>query len=622
MPALTANIKAFIIGKRAYWLGVLLASGVGVLCYIATANAIEDDAKKGFNNMARSVQTTINGRIKSYTDVLRGSASLFQTSADVTREQFHRYVGGLSLEKEFPGIEAMNFARYVTDAERPELEAHMRKDIAAMPRGYPPFRITPPGRRADYNVITYIEPIGNWGSRIGIDLISGGETLAHREMRETGQIAASATPVPFLSGINRTGLSIRIPVYRVGMPTTTVEERRAAFVGSVGIGLGVQKLIAGVLDQMPVRGVRLILRDIGPRPGGSQARAASPPRVLFDSKATVAVPFPPLAGPDSATFVTTLPVGYTMREWETQFSVRKSDLYTGFDAYVPWLAMLAGFVSTMLIYVLFYTLSSSRRHAVALAQSMTKEFRESEAKLQLSNENLRRLGAHAEHIKEEERRRIAREIHDDLGQNLLALRIEADMLLARTGERHPRLNARVRATVQQIDVTIKSVRQIINDLRPNVLDLGLNAAVDWQIAEFRRRTGIRCELKECHQDIQISDHCATAMFRILQESLSNILRHAQATRVQVALQVERDWIWMSVGDNGIGFSPMGRHKPGSFGLVGIEERVNILGGSFEIHSAPDAGTTIHVAVPMHSALQVPAPLCGPIDVFDQSSELV
>jgi signal transduction histidine kinase len=618
MPSLTA---AFIIGKRAYWLGALLSSGVGVLCYIATANAIEQDAKNHFNNMARSVQTTINGRIKSYTDVLRASASLFQTSADVTREQFHRYVNGLSLEKEYPGIVALNFARYVSDAERPEFEARMRKDIAAMP-GYPPFRITPPGRRAHYDVIIYIEPTGGWASRIGADMSGGGETPPHREMRETGRIAASATPVPFLSGINRMGLSIRLPIYRTGMPATTVEERRAAFVGSVGIGFGVQELIEGVLDQIPVRGVRLVLTDIGPRAGGSQGSAASPPRMLFDSKATVAVPSVPLAEPSRTTFVTTLPVGYATRAWEAQFSVRKSDLYTGFDAYVPWLAMLAGFVSTMLLYILFQTLSSSRRHAVALARSMTKELRESEAKLQLSNENLRRLGAHAEHIKEEERRRIAREIHDDLGQNLLALRIEADMLLARTGERHPRLNARVQATVNQIDATIRSVRQIINDLRPNVLDLGLNAAVDWQIAEFRRRTGIQCELKESHQDIQISDHCATAMFRILQESLSNILRHAQATRVQVALQVEHDWIWMSVGDNGIGLSPTGRHKPGSFGLVGIEERVNILGGTFEIHSAPDAGTTIHVAVPMRSALQVPAPLRGPIDVFDRSSELV
>ncbi|MDQ2990362.1 MAG: sensor histidine kinase, partial [Pseudomonadota bacterium] len=244
--------------------------------------------------------------------------------------------------------------------------------------------------------------------------------------------------------------------------------------------------------------------------------------------------------------------------------------------------------------------------AVDLAQSMTQELRASEAKLQMSNENLRRLAAHADHIKEGERKRIAREIHDDLGQNLLALRIEADMLSARTGDRHPRLHARAHSTLQQIDTTIKSVRQIINDLRPTVLDLGLNAAVDWQITEFRRRTGIQCDLVENHQDIKVSDQCATALFRILQESLSNISRHAAATRVRVELRVERDEISMTVGDNGVGLLASVRHKPGSFGLVGIEERINILGGSFTITSSPGAGTTVHVAVPLRADIALPA----------------
>jgi signal transduction histidine kinase len=368
--------------------------------------------------------------------------------------------------------------------------------------------------------------------------------------------------------------------------------------------------------------MRLTMTDIGRRSDNPESRPAEPQRVLFDTDATVKMPAPPPAMPDRATFVTTLPVAYNSRLWDARFSIRKSNLYTGFDVYVPWLAMLAGFVSTMLLYILFQTLSSSRRNAVALAQNMTKELRASEAKLQMSNENLRRLGAHAEKIKEEERKRIAREIHDDLGQNLLALRIEADMLSSRTGQRHPRLHTRARATVTQIDATIKSVRQIINDLRPNVLDLGLNAAVDWQIAEFRRRTGIECDLVETHPEIAVSDHCATALFRILQESLSNILRHAHATQVRVVLHVEHNWILMSVGDNGIGLHPSGHHKPGSFGLVGIEERINILGGTFRIYSNPGGGTIIRVAVPMREGLSVPDPLSDPIQALGQGTALV
>lgn len=624
MHTLPGPLITFNMGRRAFWTGALLSFAVGQMCYLATANAIESDARHRFDSITRSVQTTINARVKGYSDVLRGAASLFQTSNDLTREQFHRYVEGVSLEEQFPGIETINYARYVTDAERPEFEASMRKEFARLDSGYPPFRIQPPGHRASYNVITYIEPVAGYANRFGFDMTArgAGEKATIDTLRDTGQLAASGTPIPVLSGPNRTVLAMRLPIYRNGMRTSTVEERRAAFLGSVGIGFTVQKLINGVLDHIEVPGMRLTITDIRNRTGEAERSPAKSPPLLFDTLATVAMPAPPAARPDGATFLTTLPVGWNMRLWEAKFSLRKADLYTGFDLFFPWLAMLAGFVSTMLLYSLFHTLTASRRNAVTLAENMTKELRASEAKLKRSNENLRRLGAHAENIKEGERKRIAREIHDDLGQNLLVLRIEADMLSARTSERQPRLHARARATVEQIDATIKSVRQIINDLRPNVLDLGLNAAVDWQIAQFRRRTGMQCDLTATHQDIAVSDHCATALFRILQESLSNISRHSQATRVQVVLRVENDWIWMSVGDNGVGVHAKSRQKPGSFGLVGIEERINILGGSFDIHSEPGNGTTIRVAVPMRAALLGPAPLGDAIDAFDQGTELV
>jgi signal transduction histidine kinase len=612
MTSLAKRMHKMIAKKSAFWIGALLSSGVGMLFYVATANTIERDAQEQFNNMARSVTSTIEGRIKSYADVLRGSASLFKTSTSLTREQFHRYVAGLSLEQEFPGVQTINFARFVTEAQRPAFEEVMRKEIAAVANGYPPFRIFPPGRRDSYTVLTYIEPISAWANRFGADIAALGDVPALEAARDTGLVAASGRPVPTLSARNRTGLAMRMAIYRSDMRSDTVEARRAAYAGSIGIGFGVDKLVQGVLDPIPVPGARLVLTDITAPPPSRTGRAVGPV-VLFDSLSTLATPSPPAPRADRKTFMTSLPMKFGTRSWEARFSVSKANFYTGFDAYVPWLAMLAGFVSTMLLYILFHTLTSSRRGAIALAEGMTKELRTSEAQLQLSNENLRRLAAHAENIKEGERKRIAREIHDDLGQNLLALRIEADMLSARTSTRHPRLHARALSTLRQIDATIKSVRQIINDLRPTVLDLGLNAAVDWQITEFRHRTGIECTLVENHQDIKVSDQCATALFRILQESLSNISRHAEASRVRIELRVDRGWIWMTVGDNGIGLQASGRHKPGSFGLVGIEERINILGGTFEVTSSPGAGTTVHVSVPAYGASTIPAPLGEPLE---------
>lgn len=597
MRPLRLQLKAFSTSGKALWGGAAVSVAAGMGLYAATAATVESDAEQRFKNMARSAQYTINGRIKSYTDLLRGTAGLFQAESNVTRDQFHRYVKGLSMHEHFPGIEVINFARHITDAERPAFEKSMREELAVSAKDYPTFAIKPPGRRSSYTVLIFIEPTAAWHDKLGLDLEARSfvaRTLA--ESRDTGNVAASGTRVAILSGPNRHGLGMRLPVYRNDMSAGTPEQRRAAYIGSVGIGFGVHRLVQGVLDEMPVKGARLTVTDLAEVPHESGERRQI--QVLFDSKATNADPDPGPAQANRATFYTSLPIGFNQRIWKADFSIPKSALYTRFDTWYPWLAMIAGVVTTSLLYALFQTLASSRRRAIKMAEEMTRELRDSESNLQASHNTLRRLAAHADQIKEGERKRIAREIHDDLGQNLLALRIEADMLSSRTRDTHARLHARARATVQQIDATIKSVRQIINDLRPNVLDLGLNAAVDWQVADFQRRTGIECQLLENETDLRIDDHCATAFFRILQESLNNISRHAHASRVRIELHLSSDRLSMVVSDNGIGLQPGGRNKSGSFGLVGIEERINLLGGTFLIQSAIGEGTIITVSVPV------------------------
>ncbi len=223
--------------------------------------------------------------------------------------------------------------------------------------------------------------------------------------------------------------------------------------------------------------------------------------------------------------------------------------------------------------------------------------------LQESRQLLRQLASHQEKIKEEERKRIAREIHDELGQNLLALRIDASLLHERTLGTHPILNRKAKFALDHIDATIKSVRAIINDLRPAVLDLGLQAAIEWQVEEFRRRSGIACQLNVGTEDFgrALEEHTATALFRILQESLTNVLRHARASAVRVTLACRSNHFSMEIADNGVGFAAEDREKRQSFGLQGMEERLRALSGSLSIDSAPGAGTTVTVSVPVSAA---------------------
>nr|WP_315258795.1 CHASE domain-containing protein [uncultured Duganella sp.] len=582
-----ASKQLFSSSRPVWWAGVLLSLGIGSLFYLAAHRTIEYDAGERFLHQAQNAQYNINSRLNAYTDVLRGAASFFHASEQVNRVSFHRYVSGLDIPNQFPALDNINYAHYVSAAGRDEFQRAMRND-GDTALGYPAqLDITPPGRRRDYWVLTMIEPLSEFREKIGRDIAARApvaRALAHG--RDSGELSASGTPIDSAHQPLGAGLALRLPVYRNDMPLGTVEQRRSAYLGSVGIGFSVPRLVQAALEQMQVRDARLVLYDAG------DSQSAQTPVQLFDS-----MPDCKALRPNEQLSVT-LPIDFHQRQWQAHFSAPKARWYSRFDTWLPWAALACGFTGSLLFYLLFHTLSSSRMRAVTMAKEMTRELRTSQARLQQSHQRLRRLAAHADQIKEQERKRIAREIHDDLGQNLLVLRIDVDQLSNRTRHRHPRLHARSVHMLGQIDSTIKSVRHIINDLRPTVLDLGLNAAVEWQIAQFRTRSGMVCELIDHDTDIRIDDHGATAIFRILQESLSNILQHAHASLVRVELRQAHGMLSMTISDNGVGLRDGSRNKIGSFGLVGIEERIHLLGGSCAIGGSPNGGTMVAISVPV------------------------
>ena len=223
------------------------------------------------------------------------------------------------------------------------------------------------------------------------------------------------------------------------------------------------------------------------------------------------------------------------------------------------------------------------------------ERKRTEAALNESRDQLRKLAEHLETVKENERKRIARDIHDELGQNLLALRIDISMLSARTGERHVRLHQRVNGVLENIDTTIRNVRGIMNELRPAVLDLGLQAAMEWQAAEFRKRSGMTCALTlpDDATFAAIAPDLEIVLFRSLQEALSNVRRHARASHVDIVLAARGGRLVFSVADNGIGIAPDQRGKSESFGLIGMAQRAVALGGGFEVSQyEPGGGCTL------------------------------
>ncbi|WP_420475545.1 histidine kinase [Noviherbaspirillum sp. ST9] len=225
--------------------------------------------------------------------------------------------------------------------------------------------------------------------------------------------------------------------------------------------------------------------------------------------------------------------------------------------------------------------------------------KEAEQALRQSQTELRELAAHQARVKEDERKRIAREIHDDLGQNLLALRIDVSLLESETRQAHSTINERLHGLLSQVDNVVRSIRAIINDLRPPVLDLGLQCAFEWQVQQFRQRSGVSCTLEIEGGDIDgmLDEEAATSVFRILQESLTNVSRHAYATHVDIRLKRKYDGLEIEISDDGVGGFPGNMRKPRSFGLIGIRERIYTLGGEFRMASAPGKGTTLTITIP-------------------------
>jgi signal transduction histidine kinase len=216
--------------------------------------------------------------------------------------------------------------------------------------------------------------------------------------------------------------------------------------------------------------------------------------------------------------------------------------------------------------------------------------------------HLRALSAHVESVREEERTNIAREIHDQLGQTLTALKMDADWIRRRVAS--PPVDAgaiteRLQGMTQLTDELIERVRRISAELRPGVLDdLGLLAALEWQGQEFERRSGITCTIRGPGDPLDIDRATSTAIFRIFQEALTNVLRHAQASSVEVLLDTREGRLVLQVDDDGQGIDPAALQRATSFGLLGMRERAIQLGGSAAFGRRPEGGTRVAVDVPL------------------------
>jgi signal transduction histidine kinase len=235
--------------------------------------------------------------------------------------------------------------------------------------------------------------------------------------------------------------------------------------------------------------------------------------------------------------------------------------------------------------------------ANARLEAEIDERRKVEDQLIASRQQRRDLASHLQLVREEERTDVAREIHDELGQALTALKMDVHQVGQRLGDAHA-VAPKLKTMSRLIDTTVQTVRRISSELRPKLLDdLGLSAAIEWQARAFEQRAGIVCAIRSEPDDIVLDPARSTALFRIFQEALTNVARHAEASRVDVVLTNFAGAVEMSVADDGKGIGAAQVEDGRSLGIVGMRERVRAQGGELQITRRPEGGTAVHVRIP-------------------------
>lgn len=220
-----------------------------------------------------------------------------------------------------------------------------------------------------------------------------------------------------------------------------------------------------------------------------------------------------------------------------------------------------------------------------------------------SRDQLRALAAYMHTIAENERVSLARDIHDEIGAALASLKIDVSLLGRRTGSTLAQGKqtdvGSVRSMNARIDATMNAVRNVIHRLRPPVLDdFGLVASLEWQLEELQERTGLECQLRSNGMVLEVDDACKIAVFRIFQETLTNITKHANAKKVFVTIDKKQDIVTLSIRDDGVGIAPKQLDTTGTFGIIGMKERALMFDGQVEIDSSPGAGTTVRIRIPV------------------------
>jgi len=341
--------------------------------------SVRQSAADQLELQADQAKNALAVRIQAYTDALYAVRALFQTSAQVTQQQFRRFVANLELPRRYPALRILNYAAYVTDSERAALLAQVRADRTGAPWAEG-FTIRPPQARPAYYVITHVAPFDGNERSFGLDI--GAPPFkpdALEQGRDSGRLVSSGRIIRFEDGVDN--LAIRIAVYRPGYPTDTLEERRAAYIGSVGAGFRVAELMRGVLEAHNLHHIQFAVLDVERADG----KRPEQKMLLFDNGADA-------AGAQGRVYAARRELEMAGRLWELQLRAPESGLVSDYDLQLPLVVLVGGVLSSLLLAAILFLIMSSRYRALTLARGINRDLHVQEARL-AEAQRMARLGS-------------------------------------------------------------------------------------------------------------------------------------------------------------------------------------------------------------------------------------
>ncbi len=561
------------------WMVLIVGTAVSLLAATAWHATVTAQGRQGFEGDVAQVSATLTIELQRDIDLSISTAAFAGRTDDHSAATFSNWAEALNVRERYPSATAFGYVTYVAAADLPAFATAQQAATNT------PFAITPPGTRPGYCFVTVVVPVAVQTSNVpplaGIDVCALG--FAALPQATDNSMGTAIVSLPATAGIGT--LAVVAPV----------------FVGSNGAGAGNRGALEGWLIS-GFDGDHIVSSATAGHPGMHVELTRAVPGGLPIAQGT--------AGSSSIGANVFDEATHLEADGAWALDVRESAGPASTAALRQGLAVAAaGLTLAISVFVMLRKLPTARDRALALVAARTGELRAANAALGRNAEKLVEIGADRQRLlartvdsAEQERTRIALDLHDGPIQRLTAVGYGLDRLNRQVGRDGPSPLADLAATSrQQLTAEIDSLRKIMSDLRPPVLDqAGLEGALRDCASDFQRTTGTHCDV-EINTDIDLLDRDpATVLYRITQEALANVTKHAGAGHVQITVAASGTGLALCIADDGVGFDPVrvaSLVRNDHFGLAGIAQRVETVGGTLDIISSPEAGTRINVTLP-------------------------